>query len=222
MDEREANTRHTVPRHHNDTMRHIYKVASLNINGIAHPTRIRMLEEFLWQQDIDIALLQEVTNRAIENIRSYTKHINIGTDQRGTAILVKDGIQIRPIKRRPTGRGIAGVLEGIYLINIYAPSGAEKKSERETFFNKDILPLLPNTRTEILLAGDFNCVMTQAGTTGHTTHSKALDILIKGLNLKDTWNMTTTRHGYTHYTPKGAARLAYICELSPHESKTRN
>jgi len=179
-------------------MKQIYKVASLNINGIAHPTRIRMLEKFLWQQDIDIALLQEVTNRAIENIRSYTKHINIGTDQRGTAILVKDGIQIRHIKRLPTGRGIAGVLEGIYLINICAPSGAEKKSERETFFNKDILPLLPNTRTEILLAGDFSCVMTQAGTTEHTTHSKALDILIKGLNLKDTWNMTTTRHGYTH------------------------
>jgi hypothetical protein len=123
---------------------------------------------------------------------------------------VKDGIQIRHVKRLPTGRGIAGVLEGIHLINIYAPSGAEKKSERETLFNKDIPPLLPNTRTEILLAADFNCVMTQADTTGHTTHSKTLDILIKGLSLQDTWNMTTSRHGFTHYTPKGAARLDSI------------
>ena len=60
-----------------------------------------MLEEFIWKQDIDIMLLQEVTNRAIEKIRNYTKHVNIGTDQRGKAILVKDGIQIRNIKCLP-------------------------------------------------------------------------------------------------------------------------
>jgi len=40
-------------------------IASLNIKVIAHRTRMCMLEGFLWQQDIDIALLQEVTNRAI-------------------------------------------------------------------------------------------------------------------------------------------------------------
>ena len=42
-------------------MRHTYTVASLNINGIANHTRIKMLEDFLWTHDIDIALLQEVT-----------------------------------------------------------------------------------------------------------------------------------------------------------------
>ena len=108
-------------------MRHIYRIASLNINGIANHTRIHMLQEFIWKQDIDIMLIQEVTNRAIEQICNYNKHVNIGTDQRGTAILVKDGIQIRNIKCLPNGRGIAGVVEGIHTINVYAPSGAAKK-----------------------------------------------------------------------------------------------
>jgi len=89
-------------------MRNIYSIASLNINGIANQTRIQMLQEFIWKQDIDIVLLQEVTNRAIEQIRNYTKHVNIGTDNRGTAILVKEGIQIGNIKCLPNGRGSQG------------------------------------------------------------------------------------------------------------------
>ena len=124
--------------------------------------------------------------------------------------MAKDGIQVRNIKYLPSGRGIAGVLEGMLLINIYAPSGAEKKSDRENFFNKDILPLLPTTRTDILMAGDFNCTMTQEDTTGRTNPSKALEILIKGLDLIDTGNVKTTRQRFTHYTPQGAARLDRI------------
>ena len=173
-------------------MKHIYRIASLNINGIANQTSIHMLEEFIWKQDIDIILLQEVTNMAIEQIRNYTKHANIGTDKRGATILVKDGIQIRNIKCLPTGRGISEVVEGIHMINVYAPSGAARKAEREDFLHKDILPLLSNTSTEILLAGDFNCTMNQADTAGHANPSKALEILIKGLNLQDTGSLRTT------------------------------
>jgi len=38
----------------------IYKIATLNINGMATPPRIAMLEDFLQKQEIDIFLLQEV------------------------------------------------------------------------------------------------------------------------------------------------------------------
>ena len=96
------------------------------------------------------------------------------------------------------------------MINVYAPSGAAKKAERENFFHKEILPLLPNTRTEILLAGDFHCTMNKADTTGHVNPRKALEILIKGLNLQDTGIIRTTRQGFTHYTPQGAARIDRI------------
>ena len=55
-------------------MLYIYTLASLNINGIANDTRNRMLEYFLWTNDIDIALLQEVTSPHLDSIRRYTKH----------------------------------------------------------------------------------------------------------------------------------------------------
>ena len=43
-----------------------------------------------------------------------------------------------------------------WIINIYAPSGAEKRVEREYIFNTDVTFLLPTDSTEVLIAGDFN------------------------------------------------------------------
>jgi exonuclease III len=42
-------------------MTYAYKVATININETVSTTRLKMLDEFLQKQDIDIALLQEVT-----------------------------------------------------------------------------------------------------------------------------------------------------------------
>ena len=114
-------------------MPHTYKIATLNINGIATYTKMSMLADFLKRQDIDIALVQEVTHNEFTNIHEYNAIVNEGTDKRGTAILVKTGLQIQDIKRMPSGRGIAAMFQGIWIINIYAPSGAEKRVEREYF-----------------------------------------------------------------------------------------
>jgi len=43
-------------------MQYTYRIITLNINGIENKTRLRMLEEFIQRHDIDIALLQEVTD----------------------------------------------------------------------------------------------------------------------------------------------------------------
>jgi len=64
-------------------------------------------------------------------ICKYTAHINIGNDGRGTAIFVKEGITLTNIQRIPSGRGIAATHHGIRRVNIYAPSGSEKKKERK-------------------------------------------------------------------------------------------
>jgi exonuclease III len=140
-------------------MTYIYKVATININGIASPTRLKMLDDFLHRQDIDIALLQEVTQLTFYPAIQYTAHMNLGTEGSGTAILTKDGLDISNIKRLPSGRWIAEVFNGTWIVNVYASSGAEKKTERENFYNMDLLHLLLSTRTVMLIAGDSNCVL---------------------------------------------------------------
>jgi hypothetical protein len=63
-----------------------YKIATLNINGLATPPRIAMLEDFLYKQEID-SFLQEVTRPVFDDIRGFAAHTNIGITGRGTAIL---------------------------------------------------------------------------------------------------------------------------------------
>jgi exonuclease III len=68
----------------------------------------------------------------------YIQYINVGTEKRGTAILVKDGIMLTEIRCLPSGRGITAKYNGISVINIYAPPGAEKKQDREAFYNTEV------------------------------------------------------------------------------------
>jgi exonuclease III len=118
------------------------------------------------------------------------------------------------VKRLPSGRGIAALFQGTWIIKVYAPSGAEKRDARERFYTTDIMPLLPLTRSKVILVGDFNCILTQADATGRKNFNRALDTLVRGLALIDTWDHTTTRPIFTHYAPMGASRIdrTYISE----------
>jgi len=147
-------------------MPYTYKIATISIKGIASHVRLRMLEDYLRQQDIDVVLLQEVTHTKITSFRRYNAYVNAGTENRGTAILAKEGLSLTDITRLPPRRGIAVCYEAIRIIKIYAPPGAEKRREREAFYNTEVPTLLPSTPAEIFLAGDFKCVLCHADSMG--------------------------------------------------------
>ena len=100
-----------------------------------------MLEAFVRAHDIDFLLMQEVTRQFSTGFQGYKIHYNIGTSRRGTAILTRDSIIFTNSSRIPSGRAIAATLGTLLIINVYAPSGTAKRTEREAFFNND-LPLL--------------------------------------------------------------------------------
>jgi exonuclease III len=79
---------------------------------------------------------------------------------------VKNGITTTYIKRKPSGRGMAVKLNGTWIINTYAPSGTEKKNERENFCNTDLTYTLPTAKAEVILAGDFDCILKNTDSTG--------------------------------------------------------
>ena len=142
-----------------------YKVATLNINGLMSTTKMRMLNDFLRRQDIDIAFLQEVTHNDFDSFKGYVAKVNEGNTKRGTAMIIKEGLSICNIKRLHSGRGIEGMFKDTWLINTFAPSGAENRHEREAYFNNEITYLLPVNSTEMLLAGDFSCVVSPKDST---------------------------------------------------------
>jgi endonuclease/exonuclease/phosphatase family metal-dependent hydrolase len=100
--------------------------------------------------------------------------------------------------------------QGIWLVNLYAPSGTANRQEREDFYNAELVYLLqtlPPPPPTLIVGGHLNCVLSQADCTGNMNYSKALDKPVRGLKLTDVWATTHPRAIYTHYTPHGAARL---------------
>jgi len=152
-----------------------YIIVTLNIHGISSTARMGMLEGFLQTHDIDIALLQEVTHANFSAIRRYTACVKEGTERRRKAILAEEGLTLSNIQRLPSRMGISATYSSIRVINIHASSGADRKAERESFYNKDTMHLLPLTRTELILAGEFNCVISNDDCTGQRSRSRALN-----------------------------------------------
>jgi exonuclease III len=191
-------------------MTQILKIGTLNINGIKADMKLEMLETFLWCKDIDILLLQEVMTHKLRAFSNYTTHLNMGPEGRGTAILLKNDLESRNLRRLPSGRGMSIHVQELCLITVYAPSGAEKQREREDFFMLEVPNLIPTTPTEMILAGDLNCTLARADSTGPPNYSRALDIMIKTLDLHDVWTPTSRTPGYTYYGPRTASRIDRI------------
>jgi exonuclease III len=66
-------------------MKHIYKIMTLNINGITSDTKIGMLATMLRQKEIDIAMIQEVTTHKLYTIPGYTSYINEVSEKKGNS-----------------------------------------------------------------------------------------------------------------------------------------
>jgi exonuclease III len=181
----------------------IQTVATLNIAGIASPLKMEMLSEFCRTKAIDILMLQEVTHEGFGICNGYTAHVNVGTEQRGTAILIRNHLTMDRINVLQSGRGRAGYYQGTNIVNIYAPSGAEPSAEREEFFNVELPYLFGAMPHNYILGGDFNCVLTQADCTGAPQVSKGLETFVRGFGAKDSWTNTRQNQCVTHYTGRG-------------------
>ena len=121
------------------------------------------------------------------------------------------------IQRIAAGRGMSAHFNGIRIITIYAPSGSEKKREKEEFYNGEVARLPTHSSDNAVLAGDFNCVLTPSDCTGSLNVSRALTRLVTGLDLVD---VNQRRMIYTHYTAQGVSRTDRIY-LSRQLSKSK-
>jgi exonuclease III len=128
-----------------------------------------MVEYFLHLNAIYIICLQEVTSTTVKTLRNYIAHFNIGNEGKGTAILHKDCYTLTAIEKVPNGRGITGTFNDVKILNVYAPSGSERKREGEEFFNTEVPRLFIHPPTNLIVAGDFNCVLQKTETTGTPT-----------------------------------------------------
>lgn len=190
-------------------MAETYRITTLNINGLSSPTTVTMLGDILHRQEIGNILLQEVTQPFLDTIRGYSEYTNNGTIRRGTAILTREQITLTDITRLHSGRGMTMEYQGVWLINVNAPSGAARRQERESF-NIELPCLLRALPSNMIIGGHFNCLLSKPDGMGHLNYSRALDNLVRDFGLIDVWATAPESGIFTHYTRKGATRLDRI------------
>jgi len=78
---------------------------------------------------------------------------------------------------------MAADFQSVSLVNIYAPSGAERRRDRENFFSNELPYLLRGIPPSLLVGGDFISVLTKLNATGHPNYSRALQEFIRGFDL---------------------------------------
>jgi hypothetical protein len=109
----------------------------------------------------------------------------------------------------PSGRAIAADVGPMRIVNIYAPSGTAKRTEREQFYNNE-LPTVLGMHPIDVLGGDFNCILEREDATGQGSYSRALQMLLTGYTLRDSWQQPPGRAVYTHHSVHGATRIDRI------------
>ena len=175
-----------------------------------------MLQFCLLDGGFDVVALQEVTFDSCQTLEQHFHLVsNIGPRKLGTAILVRKGIGFKNPLLDPDGRLIAIDVGPITVINIYAPSGARCKDERNEFFCKTVPAYATATGLPLILLGDFNCVENLGDrsevrnpTNPSRRTSPALSEMIRGLELVDVWTkLRPADPGHTFFHPQGSSRL---------------
>uniref|UniRef100_A0A182XKK0 Endonuclease/exonuclease/phosphatase domain-containing protein n=1 Tax=Anopheles quadriannulatus TaxID=34691 RepID=A0A182XKK0_ANOQN len=101
------------------------------------------------------------------------------------------------------------------LCNIYAPSGSQRRAERETFFSHTLPFYLPFYAQEpIILAGDFNCVLKSKDATGGGDVSIAFENAINSLGLCDSWEVLRGNSVEFSFIARGSGSRIDRCDVT--------
>ena len=163
------------------------KIITLNIRGAQCSLDNQYLSNFLNNNDVDIACLQEVgiSIHEFQN-EKYLKILNISKrSNNGTAVLIKRDLNYVNHSTDQNNRIIRIELEKLIVTNVYGYPTDRKYLTRKkyTLFNDDLAKFLKNKKPTILL-GDFNATIYR-GSSGW--FSEVLKELVVGLDFIDSF-----------------------------------
>jgi exonuclease III len=185
------------------------KITTLNINSIECDVKKSLLKDFIQNNDLDIIFLQEVSFLNFSFIQSHQTVLNVSERGRGTAILIRNGIEYSDIHMSECGRILSIVVNGVNLICIYAKSGSNYTQERNSFFMNDIgTHFTKRGITETIVGGDFNCVLDSADSrNGSRNFCFGLAQMVQIMSLRDCLTNRNSEKKFTFFRGTSASRL---------------
>ncbi|KAI9550752.1 hypothetical protein GHT06_004945 [Daphnia sinensis] len=161
--------------------------------------------------------------RSFDRREANHMHTNLGPRKHGTAILVRHGLSVNNILFEPEGRLIAMEVKGFAFVCIYAPSGDQNKTYRDSFLRETIPAYVAQYKAPAIILGDFNTVdeiddRKSSKTTPpkiRLTLLEPLRDLVKALSLTDVWrDIRKNELCFTYICATSQARLDRIyCQL---------
>ena len=142
------------------------RILSLNI-GLK--SDLAGLSTLIKVHKLDLVLLQEVRisdeqiNQKVGHL-GFTGKVNVDAEnpmKPGTALVWRSVLPVTQVSTIVSCRAQYAILESIAILNIYAPSGSDKRAERGLFFARDVFQTLSlgTGRLSWIIGGDFNCVL---------------------------------------------------------------
>ena len=118
---------------------------------------------------LDLILLQEVriTDKQINQqlvSHGFKGMVNIDEEdplRPGTALAWRSTLPIKQVSAVVPCRVQHALLGSYSILNIYAPSGSDKKVERGLFFAREVFQAFSIGSSPWIMGGDFNCVLEQ-------------------------------------------------------------
>lgn len=168
-----------------------YAIATINVNGISNVTKIDAVRTFVRLMDLDIVFFQEVDGEHFDMF-GYDLIYNIDHGKNGTAIAIRSTIRYDMVEKSLDTRVIKlRVNERITVCNIYAPSGSNRRAQRESFFSETVPYYLRNISEYTVMGGDFNCIENSSDSSNVrcANFSTNLKSITQNLRLQDSWNV---------------------------------
>lgn len=190
----------------------VYNYATLNAQCLRSRCKQTMLRDFVMNNDIDVLMLQEVNIADFSFLGpQYDFIANPGEQQLGTAIVYRSGMTTKLQETHPSGRLTAINLNDTHFINVYLPSGSNKRHEREHFINTQLPFFFRHRYHRLIIGGDFNCVLSAKDQKGTYNPSPALQHLVQDLPLVDSWELLNGTHvEFTFCRNNSASRIDRI------------
>ena len=194
------------------------RIRFLSLN-VGMKSNLAGLLSLLINHNLDVVFLQEVKITDEQLISQIVKYgylgqVNIDLEESskpGTAKVWRSSLPVKNVTTIVPCRCQVAYLGGYTLLNLYAPSGSDKKYERGCFFSKEVFRALSlHPETTWIVGGDFNCVLgyidIENGTGYKQKSCPQLADLVKVKNLKDV---------YRYFNPKGREFTFYRTSAAP-------
>ena len=111
----------------------------------------------------EVRITDEQIDQQLGN-HGFTGMVNIDAEdpfKPGTALAWRSTLPIKQVSAVVPCRVQHALLGSFSILNIYAPSGSDKKVERGLFFARDVFQAFSIGSSPWILGGDFNCVLEQ-------------------------------------------------------------